>query len=335
MDIIRRANITDKNRIMNFIHTEWKENHILSRDDAFFLYEHGNDNYLNFIISINVENKINGILGFIPSSFSNDIDACTVIWKVSNNNINPVLGIQLLQYLKDTLGFRTLMSVGINKKTIGIYNYLGFHTDYLRHYVLLNPSFGKFKIAKVDCELSKPNFEKSNFNLVLINENSTFESFDFDFFKKFIPFKDYKYFSKRYLNHPIYKYEIYGIYKQNILSSLIVTRRVETNDSKVLRIVDYIGDFSDFSKIGEQLFNVLIKYNFEYIDFLNFGFEPEYLLKSGFFEISDQNSKMIIIPNYFSPFIQENVVIHFFADTDDVDLLRICKGHGDQDRPNN
>ena len=44
-------------------------------------------------------------------------------------------------------------------------------------------------------------------------------------------------------------------------------------------------------------------------------------------------STEIIAPNYFSPFVQENIKINFMADTKEINKLRMCKAAGDRDRP--
>ena len=64
-----------------------------------------------------------------------------------------------------------------------------------------------------------------------------------------------------------------------------------------------------------------------------YGFNEETLSKAGFRKINLE-SEEIIAPNYFSPFIQENIKINFMADTKEINKLRICKADGDQDRPN-
>ena len=64
-----------------------------------------------------------------------------------------------------------------------------------------------------------------------------------------------------------------------------------------------------------------------------YGCNEETLSKAGFRKINLE-SEEIIAPNYFSPFIQENIKINFMADTIEINKLRICKADGDQDRPN-
>ena len=107
MNHIRLANTNDTSQIMNFINDNWKEGHILARDEDFFIYEHQCNNAINFVISLE-GGKINGVLGFIKYS-ENNSDLATVIWKVLKNDTNPMLGIELLEFLRNHglgLGYR-------------------------------------------------------------------------------------------------------------------------------------------------------------------------------------------------------------------------------------
>lgn len=328
------ATVNDIADIMSFINSEWKENHILAKDESFFRYEHQNHDNVNFIISKNEEMKLNGVLGFIPSALEEKSDVNTVIWKVSKNNNNPVLGIQLLQYLKTLKNIRNILSVGINKKTIGIYQYLGMYTGTLHQYVMINRDIKEFEIAKIENFKDFHTFPVSDekYHVKLLQESDLLQ-FDFEQFRDNITFKNEKYFIKRYFQHPIYKYKVYGIYESDKIFALVVTRIQNCNDSKILRIVDYIGEDIYFEKFGSFFSDMLSKEGYEYVDFYCFGLDSEIIKKAGFHFI-DISKQDLIIPNYFSPFVQENIPIHFFADTDKIDCLRLFKADGDQDRPN-
>ena len=330
-DIIRFATIDDVDDIMEFIHNHWKKNHILSQNKNFFLYEHQDNNRINFVVYRDSKNKLGGILGFIKSSSKNS-DIWTVLWKALSNKEHPMLGIELFDFLRKSQDYNILLSPGINGKTIGIYKYLGIYTGYLRQFVLINDKIKKFKIAKILDKkyLQQVQFiENNEYNLKQLSEREVL--FDFEKYKETIPYKDKRYFIKRYFNHPIYKYDVYGIFKNNETHSLLVTRTVSANDSKALRIVDFIGQEEDLQFITQDLYEKMTDENFEYIDFMCFGLDHALLLKAGFRQI-DLDSSDLVIANYFSPFVQENIAINFMADTKETDKLRICKADGDQDR---
>lgn len=331
MNQIRLATVSDINLIMDFINTSWKENHILARDKDFFIYEHQEDNCINYVISLE-NNTINGVLGFIKYSDINS-DIATVIWKALKSNDHPMLGIEIFNYLREHPDYNMLFSLGINAKTIGIYNYLDVYTNYLDQFIMINRNYKNFNILKLEESIVLKDIKFTNndrYKLVKLEKNQV----DFDFEKKeFIPHKDKSYFIKRYFDHPIYTYNVYGVYLDKEMISLIVTREVEVNNSKILRIMDFLGNENSLEYVSKNLYEIVVKNNYEYIDFMCFGFEKDILNRAGFDKI-DIESKAIIAPNYFAPFVQENIKINFMADTKEIERLRICKADGDQDRPN-
>ena len=332
MGNIQFASIDDVNEIMDFIHKNWKKNHILSQDKSFFLYEHQDGNRVNFVYHRNNHNEIDGILGFIKSSSTNS-DISTVIWKTIANKEHPMLGIEIFNFLRKSKKYNNLLSAGINKKTIGIYNYLNIYTDFLRQFYLLNTNLKNFNIAKILDQkyLKKTNFLRNNeYQLRLITEKELL--FDFERYKENIPYKDKNYIIKRYFRHPIYIYSIYGIFKDSKIDALLVVREVSANGSKILRIVDFIGEQEGFKFISHELFKIITDENYEYIDFICFGFDKSLLAKAGFQKL-DIYSTDLILPNYFSPYISQNTKINFFVDTKELDKVKIFKADGDQDRP--
>ena len=277
MSNIRFATIDDINNIMKFIDDHWKKNHILARNKDFFIYEHKDiySDVVNYVISLE-NNIINGVLGFIKYSESNS-DIATVIWKALKSNSSPMLGIELLEFLRINKRYNILFSSGINKETVGIYKYLEFYTGKLSQYIIINNYIKSFKILKIGRTiiLNKINFIQSDaFQLIELNEIPL----DFDFYEnKSIPQKDRDYFIKRFVNHPVYKYKIYGIYVEEVLKSLIVTRVLTVDSSSVLRVMDYIGDESHIVFISNYLYQIVIDNNYEYIDFMCFGFNSLHL----------------------------------------------------------
>jgi len=329
---IRFAKTADTDNIRKFIHNHWKENHILSRDKDLFLYEYQDNDMINFVIAIDNKSNIYGILGFIKSSDDNS-DIWTAMWKAIKHKTHPMLGVELLDYLRNANKYNRLTCNGINSKTIAIYRYLGFYTNHLNQYIILNTNIQKFNILKIKdtTPVKQVKFiENSQYSLVKLNESEL--DFDFDS-QDFIPLKDKNYFIKRYFNHPIYIYDTYGIYNAKILTSLVVTREVVLKNSKILRIMDYLGDEKDIAYITSKIYQIVVNKGYEYVDFICFGFENTNLENAGFSKINLESTE-IIAPNYFSPFIQENIKINFMANTKEINKLRICKADGDQDRPN-
>jgi hypothetical protein len=332
---ISLANVNDIEDIMSFINSEWKEGHILARNEAFFRYEHQSGHQVNFVLAKNENNKLVGVLGYINCALYEDSDVSTVIWKVTKSSKNPVLGVQLLQFLQKIKGVRTVCSVGINKKTVGIYKYLGMYTDTLKHFAMINYNIKEFKIAKVKESRGPidPNNSSIEKNAIkIVKDEAELLKFKFDNFEQNIPYKNVNYFTKRYFQHPIYKYDIFGVYNSGDIAGLFVTRTEIINGARVLRIVDFLGEEKNIRPFALFLSDIIKKEQYEYADFYCFGLDENNLLDSGF-QLIDPHNEELIIPNYFNPFLQKNIPIHFFADTKEVNMLRLFKADGDQDRP--
>ena len=146
------------------------------------------------------------------------------------------------------------------------------------------------------------------------------------------PYKDDSYLLYRYFAHPIYHYDVYGVFPtgEDTARALVVGREIDVDGTCVLRIVDYIGDRSRIPHIGSALRRLLEEKNYEFLDFMCYGLPEEDLEAAGFSRRQEQDEN--IIPNYYEPFVRKNVDIVFFAKK--IDGLLICKADGDQDRPN-
>lgn len=332
--VIKRAVESDIPAICDFIEQEWKPGHILARDRAFFRYEHFYAGKVNFVMAQTDEGKVAGILGFIPAALGlPQSDVNTVIWKVARDCKVPMLGVQLLQFVKQLPDVSMVMSVGINAKTAGIYQYLGMFTGSLRHFVLLNQALSEFRIARVPAFVAPATVETSPlFRITELADASMLNRFDFNAYSHLKPFKDAAYYRKRFFGHPVYRYQVYQLAAGAGCTGLMATRIQEHQGHRVMRIVDFTGDPEVLRYCGQTLQQLLAASQCEYADYYGYGEGVDFLTDAGFLEVSAHEG--LIVPNYFSPFVQKNIPIHFFADTDKPQSLWLCKGDGDQDRPN-
>jgi hypothetical protein len=131
----------------------------------------------------------------------------------------------------------------------------------------------------------------------------------------------------RFFKYPIFKYRVYGLFRDEKCGAIMVTRTQECNGNTALRIIDYMGDQSLFSGLGAFFDNQLLDH--EYVDFYCYGFDGRYLESAGFIERMEDDSN--IIPNYFYPLVQKNIEIYCTVASKET---LVFKGDGDQDRPN-
>lgn len=335
---IRLAKIQDIDNIMNFIGTYWCKNHIMSEDKKLFQYEYEDNGNINFILAIDKHtNLIEAIFGFIRCSHTNDNskkDIWGSMWKVNDSHDNiPLLGIELAKRVFSLTGCRMHIGNGANPNTtIPLRKlYFGDKTVKMKQYYYLNPNRNDYKIAIINQNpLSSP--LKKDFSTKLVEFfclSDLKKCFDVERVNA-LPYKDNWYIDKRYFHHLYYHYHIYGLSSvSNHVKAIMVTREVKCNGSKILRIVDYIGEHDLFSGLSEEFYTLLTNNNYEYIDFYTYGFKEESILKAGFSLRTEEDKN--IIPNYFEPFLQENIDIwaHY-----KLDGTLFFKADGDQDRPN-
>ena len=326
--MIRFATKSDIENLMNFIYYNWRKNHILSINRSFFEYEHCDGEKVNFVISLDKDNNINGMQGFIPYGKKHR-DITKNLWRALKCEI-PHLGSKILEFLIQNSDARTVASIGSNPKTLSIYNRIGFHVGELSQWYRLCP-INSYVIANI-CDSFIPRTKlksKSWFELKTMQD--FIENFDFDWYvkEKMIPFKEKWYIEKRYYNHPIYKYNIFGVRNDNNNMRLALVFRIEEYyGAKAIRLIDCIGDYNLLYYVTNEIDNFMRIQKAEYVDFYESGVNSNMMIDAGWLKVKGSDN---IIPNYFSPYEQRNVSIHYASSSSTAVYF---KGDGDQDRPN-
>jgi hypothetical protein len=337
---IKIAERNNARNIQFFIDIHWKKNHALAISKKLFDFQHFNsiNSQYNYIIAVNnITNEIDALIGFIPtsqydSSLLENGDYWGAIWKVRNdieNNEIKDIGLLLWKKLLEFDGFNSFGAIGISKIAKKIYALSGLTTGNLNHYFMINGDKINFKIAVI-----KDDFK--TISDIEINRDYHFDIIDINDFNEnsihctYRPKKSVTYLKNRYSKHPIYNYDFIGLFEQSQLISIWVTRLIEINESKVLRIVDVYGNIENLPDLTPLLQGILVKTDCEYIDILNYGIDEKVFLNIGFNKLNFDGD--VIIPNYFEPFEQRNVIIEiaYKADYEYV----VFKGDSDQDRPN-
>lgn len=329
----RVANKDDIDDIMGFIEKHWKADHIMAHNRSFFEYEFLEpDGTVNFILAIDKKKgTIECLNGFLKASHDIDhLDVWGSIWKVIDGN-KGMLGAELIRRRKDLTKCRCDLDVGDNPNTaIPVLKVLlKRYTAKMKHYYILSNK-SEYRIAKI---AYLPDKMKGDVSFDVIKYSSIDEireQFDVYEYVDMTPFKDYWYIDHRFFEHPVYEYEVYGIKKDDKVGALFVLRNQQYEDRIATRFVDYIGDRSLISGIGDFLDDYISRNDaIEYIDFYCAGIDDEYVLSAGFVALKDEDPN--IIPNYFGPFLQKNIDI--WVDSRDKESL-FTKADADQDRPN-
>lgn len=328
---IRFARFDEIDEVMHFIDEHWKKGHILGNDREFFEYEMVVNGEVNFLIAKTLdEGVIEGVLGFLPCSQDRDkYDIWGVIWKTIDGAL-PMLGMELKKRLIAMTGARTELGVGANSGTSLplLARLMRYYTGTMKHYYRLSDRTD-YKIAGIKDKIIAP-YEAVETEYIKLNTADDMkEFFDFAIVADCIPYKDAWYYERRFYNHPIYKYELWGVKGSAGKKAVIVTRKQECNGSSAIRIVDYLGNHEVFAECGCFVDSFLLEN--EYIDFYFDGFEEEFVISAGMTEVNGDSAN--IIPDYFYPYTAMNVDIHVDS-SDRVNKCCFYKADGDQDRPN-
>lgn len=325
---IRRLLTSEYPILIDFLRNYWSENHSLIKSKSLLDFQHLDGDYYNFLVAIE-DKKIYSLLGFITTSQYDDSlkdnrDCWGAIWKTIPGAPDGI-GIQLMYELWNNYGAGSFGSIGISSIAKKIYKILGLQVEYLHHYYMVNNTIDKYNIClnmpanNDDSKVSPEWTIRQTPNLVKSPDKITYR-----------PQKTLTYFINRYQNHPIYKYFFWEIYNKNTLISIWAIRRIIVNGASVYRIVDVLGDINLIPNISTNIREILMRETIEYVDILNYGIPKEVFANIGFEEL-DHNSD-IIVPNYFEPYEQKNVIVSI-APKSDFHYVAF-KGDADQDRPN-
>ncbi|MCI8364019.1 MAG: hypothetical protein HFG34_03595 [Eubacterium sp.] len=329
MITIRQAVYEDIPQIMKFIDEHWKKGHILARDRKFFEWQFVDDDEVNVFLGVDDEaGKIYGMVGVIKYSKRMNPDISGGTWKTIKSS-NPVLGMELENYMLEKTQARYSCSAGLSSKASRIYQMMGMPPAVMDHYYRL-ADISEYRIAKIKDKII-PRVEDTGYHLESIHRVEEMkEIISEEILADCIMSKDYAYIQKRYFDHPVYQYDIWKIVNQyGNTNSILITREERVEDRKIGKIIDFYGDLCDLGKITSSLDYLIKEKKYEYMDVYSFGIPVQLYQKAGFV-CCDMDSENII-PNYFHPFEQRNVTLRLMDPG--IEGFRLFLGDGDQDRP--
>ncbi|TXE89123.1 hypothetical protein FPD38_02370 [Campylobacter volucris] len=323
---IRFARLEETNKIMEFVKNHWNENHVFAHSKKALDFQYLDHYYQRYNIVLGIEdNKIQSILGFTLLSqydckLQNNKDLWFGIWK----SIKPTFGLVLIKFLLETIKPNSIGNAGLSKHGIKYYKLFSYDkVEPLKHFYIKNDKKDNFHIADFTISPNIHSIKNIDFKYKILSLDE-FEKSNIKF--NFIPYKSKQYFINRYYKNPFYKYLFLGIFEKSTLKCIFVIREVSIYNSKCVRIVDFIGDFTE--NIYTLLQEFLIQNDYEYIDFLCYVNDFSKITNMGFIEKNKE-----IITNYFEPFIKENQDIYFAYKCEDKNYA-FFKGDSDQDRIN-
>ena len=331
---VRFARKQDVTTIMEFIGKYWKSDHILSYDRELFEYLYlERDESLNFAIATEVStSRVVAILGFIPTN-SLRSRVALALWKAINEKDLRALqpGLACFRFLINELSPESLFCVGINDNTRVIYEFMGYSTGLMDHHIVLNRDLKDYKII-IDPPRhfqtnSAAKIEKFSVNRILgaPELKTAISKLHLDKYGK-----DLEYFCHRYIEHPMFNYEIIEVLETDQVIGVVIYRRCFMNKNSCIRIIDVVGGVSCLKGALTFLNLEMAMNGDEYIDLVSWGLDKSELKNAGF--IDRREFANCVVPEHFSPFSPLNKDTWVFSNLPDVEQL--FKGDGDLDRPN-
>lgn len=328
---------SEYDKLYKFIKYSWREDHAFVKSKELLDFQHLDKerNIYHFIVAENQQTgEFDALVGYIPlSQFDRNLaangDYWGAIWKrrddVDNSEIKG-MGYYVWDELFRLPGFSSHGAISMSGDARMMYKARRLPIDIMKQYYILNNEITDFEIAGniITHSASIPSGNRCELKWIDIN---TIKETNINICYR--PLKSVDFFKNRYYRHPIYNYKFLGLYNHTSLQAVMAVREMIVGNTKALRIIDVIGELK--GNIYESAQTLMHSANYEYIDLLNYGIDTEIIIGMGF-SLLNPNKNEPIIPNYFEPFVKQNVIfeISYKAKFPYVAF----KGDADQDRPN-
>lgn len=331
--------VIEEKKLVSFLDNYWKKNHSLVKSRTLLYFQHYNaeKQCFNFIVGENNKTKeYDALIGYIPTSqYDNTLsekgDYWGAIWKIrddiENEEIN-IVAFYLWKQLFKLPHFHSYAAIGISDIAKKIYKASRIPVATMCQYYIANNQIEEFHVAKNPL-VHKEEGIGNNWKIVTMSSLPEMNIPEY----AYTPMKSRMYFINRYEHHPIYKYVFWSIFDENEkIKNIWTIRRIVVDGISIYRIVDVLGKLEVLPDLSTQIQEKLQEEHCEYIDLMNFGISNDVFEKIGF-NVVDCDSKDVIIPNYFEPFVKENIKIEIAYKSKYSNYVAF-KADSDQDRPN-
>ena len=321
--------------LKTFLENSWSQNHIFLRNEDVLNFQHQRNSGYNFVVAYHQEtNSFHGVLGIISPEFyidriiSNNQDVWLAIWKVEKSLAKSnSLGIDMLNYVDANFKPRSVSAIGINDNVALLYKLMGFELRKLKQWFIPNKNVVNYSLIVGDMAVSSNKNDIPSYQIVEcgFEEESWLETFLSNSKAK----RSFKYLAERYLNHPTYNYKVFAFLEsESDVFSVVVGREVIANGSKAFRLTELFLKQDASLSLSASFDELMLSNSYEYIDFLEYGFDETLLVESGFILCTND----LFVPHLFEPFVadRKEVTIAYRSKFP----FNCTKGDSDLDRPN-
>lgn len=327
-----------------FCRENWGSEHPLIHNEEMFDYYYREGESINFVAAYTPEREgetdflradkirtvpleVHGVCGFIKTNSGPSPDVF-LSYILTKKGAPFGMAFKLIELIREMTECRTLACNNIRKKTRGIYDFLEYTVADMIQWYRLNEEVENLSLVSLSDFRLEP-IQSGEIDAVRVAGIEELEEFPFFESHGAAPYKDIDYVNKRYFKNPWLEYQMFRLC-QGERQALLVLREIESRSSRMLRVVDFIGDRSLIKESGRFLDGYMKKRHAEFVDWYAYGVPQEDMEHAGFtIRYSDDDN---IIPMYYTPFLLSNVDVTVFVS--DPDNYMMFRADGDQDRPN-
>ena len=327
--------------VVRFLDEYWQKGHALVKSRALLDWQHldREQGRYNFVLARHkATGAIHALLGFIPNTFFDPaIEKMLVwgaIWKTRDDAAPAGLGTYLFQFITNELPVETWVGFGLSDDSKKNTKLMGFTLCSADTYFFANPAIKEFRIASgIEPYQTQGQQDEPGYTLGELTDAGYADiPADGTLFAHAAPYKSKAYYEKRFLRHPFYRYRCYAIRQGGEEQALFFARECSANGSSCLRLVDYVGDYALLKTVRGSMSALLAAKRYEFIDIITSNADDDVMKAAGF--INKDSDSGVIIPNYFEPFVRQNVPMDYtYISLREHYTCVISKGDADQDRP--
>lgn len=326
-----------------FLRDHWGREHVLVTDRRVLDRQHRDDAAGRYDAMLAWDgDEVVGALGFIRAgrfdpALSGDRDTLWLTTWRARDDAPPGTGLALVRALERTVPHGWIGTVGMRADAEPLYRGLGYRTGVLDRWVLIDPDVtprlvrmvdgGRVPVDRLapsaDAGPSRPLVRLGPEDLrdprvgALVGAGGA------------VPARSAALVVERFLADPFYTYEVH-LAERDGRGALLVSRCVEHDGARALRLVAVVGDPVALAGTGPALLALLRRHDAEHAE-LQIAGAGDAVAAAGLHPVADIPS--LVVPFRYDPFEAEGTALRYaLRGPRGQDLL--TRGDADQDRPN-
>lgn len=305
-----------RNRTIEAISQFYGESHVLVSDSVLLDWMYKNNSGKFNVATLELNSRMIAMLAYTHSTRFERSPSRKVLWGslwAADSNF-PGAGVSVLKKVIKSFPRYSFCTLGVSRQAEMIYQSLGYKVSTLSHYFM----------ERLGAKETITNIYPPTRRLIKKLSIADLRYF-LDYPHGLFGGRTVEYVLNRYLKHPRFEYQIYGVISDNILA-IFVGRVVTTPDQTFFRIVEFMHTDST-PYLGAEISVWLKETGLDFIDFYCIG--RHRLMEIGWIPVNEQCAS--IFPHFVDPVEYRNITLKLIH-ADEINW--VTRGDGDQDRPN-